>query len=241
MSTSALSSPTMSERVVLLHAGIADSRMWKRQADLLRDRGYDVVAPDLPGFGDEPIPPEPFSYVEAIADLLPAALVGNSHGGRVALETALAHGQAVHKLVLVSPALRDHDWSRDVRQYWEDEEALAEEGELDAATELTLRLFARPAVHETLRPMQRRAYELQVASETPPTWPEARPLSELRAPTLVIVGEQDLDDFHRIAARIVREAPDARLETIADAKHVPSLEAPEAFDRLLVDFLSATP
>lgn len=231
----------MAERVVLLHAGIADSRMWARQEKVLRARGYDVVAPDLPGFGDEPIPPEPFSYVEPIAGLLPATLVGNSHGGRIALETALAHPAVVHKLVLVSPALRDHDWSREIVQYWEAEDALVEEGELDRATELTLRLFARPEVHETVRPMQRRAYELQAAAETPPTWPEARPLSELRAPTLVIVGEQDLDDFHRIAARIAREAPDARLETIADAKHVPSLEAPEAFDRLLIDFLSATP
>jgi 3-oxoadipate enol-lactonase len=231
----------MAERVVLLHAGIADSRMWKRQAELLRGQGYDVIAPDLPGFGDEPIPPEPFSYVEPISDLLPATLVGNSHGGRVALETALAHPEVVHKLVLVSPALRDHDWSREILQYWEAEDALVEEGELDGATELTLRLFARPEVHETVRPMQRRAYELQAAAETAPTWPEARPLSELRAPTLVIVGEQDLDDFHRIAARIAREAPDARLETIADAKHVPSLEAPAAFDRLLIDFLNATP
>jgi pimeloyl-ACP methyl ester carboxylesterase len=231
----------MSERVVLLHAGIADSRMWKAQAELLRGHGYDVVAPDLPGFGDEPIPPEPFSYVDPIAELLPAALVGNSHGGRVALETALAHADGVHKLVLVSPALGDHDWSPEIQQYWEDEDALVEQGELDAATELTLALFARPAVHETLRPMQLRAYELQAANETPPTWPEARPLSELRAPTLVIVGEQDLDDFHLIAARIAREAPDARVETVADAKHVPSLEAPDAFDRLLLDFLSATP
>jgi 3-oxoadipate enol-lactonase len=169
----------MNERVVLLHAGIADSRMWKRQVDLLRGHGHDVVAPDLPGFGHEPIPPEPFSYVEPIADLLPATLVGNSHGGRVALETALAHPDAVPKLVLVSPALRDHDWSQQIQQYWEDEDTLVEQGELDAATELTLTLFARPDVHETLRPMQLRAYELQAVAETPPTWPEAQPLSEL--------------------------------------------------------------
>jgi pimeloyl-ACP methyl ester carboxylesterase len=215
--------------------------MWAGQEKVLRARGYDVVAPDLPGFGSEPLPSEPFSYVEPIADLLPATLVGNSHGGRVALEAALAYPDVVHKLVLVSPALRDHDWSQEIEQYWEEEDTLVEQGELAAATELTLTLFARPDVHETLRPMQRRAYELQAASETQPMWPEGRPLSKLRAPTLVIVGEQDLDDFRRIAARIAREAPDARLETIADAKHVPSLEAPEAFDRLLVDFLSATP
>jgi pimeloyl-ACP methyl ester carboxylesterase len=44
------------ERIVLIHSAIADSRMWDRQAALLRERGYDVVAPDLPGFGREPLP-----------------------------------------------------------------------------------------------------------------------------------------------------------------------------------------
>jgi 3-oxoadipate enol-lactonase len=229
----------MTERVVLVHAGVADSRMWERQAELLRSHGYEVVAPDLPGFGDEPIPTEPFSYVDLIAGLLPAALVGNSFGGHVALETALAHPDAVQKLVLVAPALRDHDWSRDIQAYWEDEDALVEQGDFDAATELTLTRFARPDVHEALRPMQRRAYELQAVAGTPPTWPDARPLSELGTPTLVLVGEDDLPDFHEIAARIAREAPNARLEIVSGAKHVPSLEAPEAFDRLLVDFLGA--
>jgi 3-oxoadipate enol-lactonase len=229
----------MTERVVFVHAGVADSRMWERQADLLRRRGYEVVAPDLPGFGDEPIPTEPFSYVDLTAGFLPAALVGSSFGGRVALEAALAHPDAVHKLVLAAPALRDHDWSREIQAYWEDEDALVERGDFDAATELTLTLFARPDVHETLRPMQRRAYELQAVAETPPTWPDARPLSELGAPTLVLVGEDDLPDFHEIATRIAREAPNARLEIVAGAKHVPSLEAPEAFDRLLLDFLGA--
>ena len=38
--------------VVLLHAGIADRRMWERQAETLESAGYRVVAPDLRGFGD---------------------------------------------------------------------------------------------------------------------------------------------------------------------------------------------
>lgn len=230
-----------SERVVLLHAGIADSRMWERQAALLRDGGREVLAPDLPGFGEEPVPDEPFSYVERVAGLLPATLVGNSFGGLVALETALAHPGGVAKLVLVAPALRQHEWSQQIESYWEDEERLVERRELDAATELTLELFARPEVHETLWPMQRRAYELHAEADTEPSWPDARPLNELRMPTLVLVGENDLPDFQEIARRIAEEARDVRVETVAGAKHVPSLEAPDAFDRLLVDFLGASP
>ena len=70
-------------RVVLIHSAVADSRMWERQEGQLRERGFDVVAPDLPGFGSEPVPKSPFSFVDRIAALLPAILVGNSFGGRI--------------------------------------------------------------------------------------------------------------------------------------------------------------
>jgi 3-oxoadipate enol-lactonase len=232
--------PPTAKRVVLIHAGVADSRMWRRQAALLRAHSYDVVAPDLPGFGNEPLPTEPFSYVELIARFLPAVLVGNSFGGLVALETALAHPDEVHRLVLVAPSVRDHDWSQQIQEYWEDEDELVEQHDFDAATELTLRLFAQPHVHDDLRPMQQRAYELQAAAATEPTWPDAAPLSELRIPTLVLVGSHDLRDFLDIGTRLAGELPDAQLEIIAGAKHLPSLEAPDAFDRLLLEFLSAT-
>lgn len=224
------------ERVVLIHSAIADSRMWNRQVALLRGRGYDVVAPDLPGFGSEPLPDGSFSFVERIERLLPAVLVGASFGGRIALETALTRPDAVPKLVLVDASIRDHDWSRELRGYWQREDELLERGDLDGATELTLETFTDPGVHDVLRPMQRNAYELQTDAQEP-TWPELPPLAELRPPTLVIVGEHDVRDFHEIGDRIAREAPHARVEIVPGAKHLPSLESPDTFDRLLVDFL----
>jgi 3-oxoadipate enol-lactonase len=90
----------MAQRIVLIHSAVADSRMWERQEGKLLERGFDVVAPDLAGFGSEPLPSGPFSFVDRIAALLPAMLVGNSFGGRIALETALAHLDQVPRLVL---------------------------------------------------------------------------------------------------------------------------------------------
>jgi 3-oxoadipate enol-lactonase len=226
------------ERVVLIHAGIADSRMWDRQATLLSARGYEVVAPDLPGFGAEPVPSEPYSFVAPMKNFLPATVVGNSFGGQVALATALANPKAVNKLVLIAPAIDDHEWSDDLRSYWRQENELLEAGDVNAATELTLEVFAQPHVRDTLRPMQREAYELQLAGEDPDVmWPKGKPIAELRTPTLVIVGEEDRPDFRAIAERIAREAVNARLEVIAGARHVPSLETPNEFDRLLLEFL----
>ena len=227
------------ERVVLVHSGVADSRMWDRQAALLRERGYEVVAPDLPGFGSEPEPRHPFSFVERIACLLPAVLVGASFGGRIALETALTQPDGVRRLVLVDSSLRDHDWSTELLDYWRREDELVAQGELDAATELTLETFLKPVARDVVRPMQRNAYELQADATQEPTWPALPPLAELRPPTLVLVGEDDLRDFREIAERIAREAPHARLEVVPGARHLPSLESPDVFDRLLLEFLSA--
>jgi 3-oxoadipate enol-lactonase len=217
---------------------VADSRVWERQARLLRGNGYDVETPDLPGFGTEPVPTERFSFVERIATFLPAVLVGNSFGGQIALATALRHPDRVPALILVDASLAAHDWSETITGYWEREEALVDAGDLDAATDLTLDLFVQPRVRSTVAPMQRRAYELQLAVPEPDVEPlEVSDLGRLTMPVLVLVGEDDVADFHAIAQRIVGEAPNARLAMVPDAKHLPALENPDEFERLLLDFL----
>jgi pimeloyl-ACP methyl ester carboxylesterase len=227
------------ERVVFLHSALGDSRLWRRQVELLRDR-YDVVAPDLPGYGDEPMPAEPFSFVDRVAELLPAILVGNSFGGGVALRTALAHPDRVPKLVLVAAGVPDHEWSDELRQYWRREEELFEAGDLDGATQLNLDFWVAPEHDEFVRPQQRRALELQSAHEEPDlVWPDMPPLSTLAMPTLVVVGDRDKQDFRTIGERIVREAPDARLEVVSGAGHLVALERPDEFERLLLEFLDA--
>ena len=63
-------------------------------------------------------------------------------------------------------------------------------------------------------------------------------LGEVRAPTLVVVGEEDFDEMQAIGRKLAAEIPDARLETIPGAAHIPSLERPELFDPLVLDFLA---
>jgi len=229
----------VAERVVLLHSSLGDSRLWTRQADLLRERGYDAVAPDLPGFGAEPMPTEAFSFVDVVADLLPAILVGNSFGGGIALRTALAQPDRVAKLMVVDAGLPDHEWSEEIREYWRREGELVDAGDLDGATELNLDFWVAPEHHDFVRPQQRRALELQTAHTEPEvTWPEMPPLSQLSMPTLVVVGERDKRDFREIGERIVREAPNARLEIVAGAGHLVAIDRPDEFERLLSDFVA---
>lgn len=224
-------------KVVLLHSALGDSRLWRRQVEILRP-GFDVVTPDLPGWGTTPLPTEPFSLVDFVAAELPAALVGNSFGGAVALRTALAHQDDVSRLVLVGAGLPAWDWTEEMRAYFAAEEKAIEAGDLDAATEINLEFWVAPEHHDEVRPQQRRALELQTAHEEPELlWPELAPLSSLELPTLVIVGEDDKSDFLAIAQHLAEEIPDADLAIVPGAGHLVGIDQPEELNALLLEFL----
>ena len=189
--------------------------------------------------------PTPCELFDAI-ELERAAVVGNSFGGRVALEFALEHPERVTKPVLVDAGLPDHEWSEEIRRFGEEEDALLERGDVDGAVDLNVRTWALPHVADLIRPMQRRAFDVQLEAErweTPPgperklDPPSSARLAHVSAATLVIVGSEDFGDFHALAERFAREIPDARLEIVEGAGHLPSLERPDEFDRLLLEFL----
>lgn len=235
-------------KVLLLHAGIADRRMWAPQVDALHAAGHEPLTPDLPGFGEEPLVPPTVDYVAFAAGLLdgPAAVVGCSFGGRVALELAAAEPFRVDRLVLVAPGLACTPWSEETRAGFVEEEALVEAGDLAGAAAQQARMWlspdAAPDVHELTVAMTLRSYQQQlpVEGQVRGVWPEPSAetrLAELQVPTLVVVGDRDRPELDDVARRLVRELPDARRETIAGAGHLPSLERPDELNRLLLDFL----
>jgi pimeloyl-ACP methyl ester carboxylesterase len=226
------------ERVVLLHSALGDSRLWKRQVPALAGR-FDVVAPDLPGWGDSPLPREPFSFVDFVAGFLPGNLVGNSFGGMVALRTALARQELVRRLVLVGAGMPDWTFTEEMRTYFDAEAAAIDGGDLDGATAVNLDFWVAPEHHDEVRPQQRRALELQTAHDEPETiWPELAPLSSLRVPTLVVVGENDKADFRAIAQHLAEEIPDADLAIVPAAGHLVGVDQSEELNALLLEFLS---
>jgi 3-oxoadipate enol-lactonase len=225
-------------KVVLLHSALGDSRLWRHQVAALRPQ-FDVVAPDLPGWGTTPLPTEPFSFVDAVASELPAAVVGNSFGGAVALRTALAHQDKVERLVLVGSGLPAWDWTEEMRNYFAAEGEAIDAGDLDAATEINLEFWVTPVHRDEVRPQQRLALELQSAHEEPDVlWPELTPLSSLQIPTLVIVGEADKADFRAIAQHLAEEIPDADLAIVPGAGHLVGIDQPEELNALLLEFLA---
>lgn len=242
--------------VVLIHAGIADSRMWDPQWGIYAEQ-YRLVRYDMRGFGKSPPARGKFSYADDLVQLLddlalgPAALVSVSMGGGVATEATIARPDLVSALVLVGAGLRGHEFSDETKAGWAEEEAALEGGDLDAAVEVNLRMWVDGPqrspddvdsdVRRRVGEMQMRAFALwQEAGEDPE--PEAlldyeNRLSEIAVPTLILVGELDRPEMHEIAGRLEGEIPNARRETIAGAAHVPSMERPEEFDRLVLEFL----
>jgi len=245
--------------VVLIHAGICDARMWDPQWETF-PRSHRVVRYDLRGFGRSAIEPGRWSNARDLLgvleqqDVRKASLVAVSMGGRVALEVAIARPDLVEALVLVGAGLPGHEWSAEMKAADEAEMAALTEGDLDAAVEVSLRTWVDgprrrpedvdPEVRALVGEMQRRAYELQMpvwetAEEEPLVGDLSERLGEVGAPTLVLVGEEDVPDMHEIAGRLERELPNASRASIADTAHVPSLERPREFDQLVLPFLQS--
>ena len=115
--------------LLLVHAGIVDRRMWDPVWDALAAR-FQVIRPDLRGFGETPNPDGGFAHLRDLAELLrsleaaPAHVVGVSMGAGAALELALSAPELADRLVLVAPGLAGWEWSAALRAEWDAEEAV---------------------------------------------------------------------------------------------------------------------
>ena len=233
--------------VLLLHAGIADTRMWGPQLAPL-GREHRVIAFDLPGFGS--VAPEPgrMSFVDYVAERIeaPAAVIGCSFGAGIGLELAVTRPELVERLVLIGTGLAGWDWSEGAKAGFAEEEGALERGDLGGAAAAQARMWladdADEAVVELVQEMTVRSYELQmpVEDEVEVVWPEPRAatrLGDVRCRTLVLVGDRDVPDLLEIADVLAASIPGARKAVIEGAGHLPSLERPDELNRLLLDFL----
>jgi pimeloyl-ACP methyl ester carboxylesterase len=243
--------------VVLLHAGIADRRMWRGQLAALAGR-HRVIAPDLRGYGDSELPPAPFAHHDDVIGLLDAlgveraALVGCSFGGKVAVDTALAYPDRISALALLGAPVSGNEWSEETEQLWEELVGEVDPEDFTATATGEVRFWVvgptrrpedvDPGLIDFAEEMDRRALAAEQAlsavevGELDP--PAIDRLGELRMPVLTCAGADDLADIRRLADRIAAEAPyGTRLPDVPDAGHLLPLERPEPVNAALLDFL----
>jgi pimeloyl-ACP methyl ester carboxylesterase len=240
--------------VLLLHAGIADRRMWDEHLEPLAAAGHRVIAVDLPGFGDAASEREPVAHWEDVLETMDAlgieraALVGNSFGGAVALRVAALHPQRISLLLLFSaPSAPEPDPSPELLAVWEAEEEALEAGDTKRAVESVVSAWVRPGAPDEVRQqvaeMQRRNYELHASEQELEQAPD--PLEEdpaqvaaIDCPVLVAAGEEDMVDFKNAVSELGSKLQRATTAMIPRCGHLAPLEAPEEFRRLVLENLA---
>lgn len=240
--------------VVLLHAGIADRRMWDEQLPALAAR-YRVVRLDLRGFGETTADDSPFTYhddVDAVLEGLGvghAFVVGASLGGAVALDLAVHHPERVAALVLIGAVVDGYRFEeQELLDGWARADELVSSAELEAAADLEFSMWvAGPQrlpeeldedVRDRVRQMLITSYGTETGEEQdPPGGPALERLREIDVPALVLVGTLDRPDIRRIADLLAQGLPAARRVGLAGVAHLPNLETPERVNRLVLEFL----
>jgi len=237
--------------------------------DLARD--HRVIAVDLPGFGASAMPAGDVSVagyartLEVLCDALSvdaATVVGNSLGGFVAAELALASPQRVERLVLVSAAglhiaelrltrvLEALDLTRldrvvGVYGRW----VAAHSGAVARRTRLRRLLFAGVARHPEVVPWPLVAEQAQgfgrpgfmPALRAIATYPLRHRLAQIACPTLIVWGEKDRLVPVRDASAFEQLIPGSRKIVYPDTGHIPMLERPARFNADLRAFLAQGP
>ncbi|GAB2579894.1 alpha/beta fold hydrolase [Spirosoma areae] len=243
--------------VLLLHGGLIDHRMWKKQVSEL-SRFFRVLNCDMRKHGLTQDGDSTFLNSTAIALILDSLGVDKAHvmglslGAVAATDFVLAHPKRVNKLILAAPGLIGYDLNHDpalvannrqidVAQQRHDTLAYAEyflrswtDGPKRKPTDVdpNLRAFVMGMVRDNLKQHQW-ATHLQFTYEPPAN----QRLSTIQAPTLVLVGDLDMLDILAISDEITGKIPNVKKVVIPIAAHMLNLEQPVLFNRHVRDFL----
>ena len=239
------------EPLLMLH-GLGGSKIsWLPLVDALAQR-HRVIVPDLPGHGESEKPVADYSprfYAHVVRCLMdeldaPSAVVlGNSMGGRVALELALRSPARVSAMALLCPAvpglrvryilgftrvlpaefgavpfpLRQQWMERMLRRLFADPSTLGDAAITAAAGEF-IRVYRDPRARMAFFSSMR-----NVVTERPEVfWTSMR---RVKQPTLVMVGDEDRIVPPKLGWRLANSLPHGELLALPNVGHVPQFEA----------------
>ena len=242
---------------VLMIQGLGASKnAWNLQRIAMATR-FRIISFDNRGAGRSDKPTEPFT-LEQMADdaiaVLDAAgvetahVVGASMGGVISQIVAVKYPHRVRSLTLVCTACRNHPWRQELLQSWAktaEEKGMIEVGKEAAQWVMSPRSFRRlvPAFTwmgplAALRPRHSFVSQIHAILDTREDLVDQ--LSTITAPTMVIVGNQDIltprGDSEEIAERI----PNSELVVISGAAHGLMMEHSSTFNKILIEFLQRT-
>lgn len=242
--------------LVLLHGGLSDSRMWRRQLDELSDE-FTVVAWDAPGCGRSADPPETFrlpdfadclaAFIEEIG-LVKPHILGLSFGAGLALELYHRYPAIPRSLILASAyagwsgSLPSDVVEQRLQQGLKQSELPPEQVVKMWIPTLFVKSVSNKVIEETaaimseFHPVGMRTMLLSFAEA------DLRDmLPTIKVPTLLLYGEADQRSPLNVAENLHAEIPTSRLVIIPAVGHEISLEAPEIFNAEVRSFFRANP
>lgn len=239
--------------VVLVHAGIADSRMWDAQFAALAEF-FTVVRYDMRGFGRTPMVAGDYAHRHDLLGLLDAlnidqaALVGCSMGGEMVLDFTLEFPDRVSALVPVASGVSGFEYNGPRPRQWEALVAADEQGDVSLFAELEVQIWVDgpqrgpdqvpSSIRDLVREMDLIALSApqDLGKERPLEPPAVMRLNEIQVPTLVIIGDLDQPRIIVQAEYTAQHIPHARDMRLATA-HLPNLELPDEFTSIVGGFL----
>ncbi len=242
------------EPLVLVHAGIADGRMWDKQFKVFA-QDYMVVRYDRRGFGRTAMVAGPYSHHLDLYEILRflgikrAMLLGCSQGGKTVLDLALAHPGMVKALVLVASALGGFTFPGEPPKQYAELEIAEEQGDIARVNELELQIWfdgQHRAPQQVDREMRELVREMNLiallapadlGSEQSLEPPAVNRLDEIRVPAVVIVGDLDMPKTLAAADLLMQQITGAQKVVINGTAHLPNMERPEEFNRHVLAFL----
>jgi pimeloyl-ACP methyl ester carboxylesterase len=241
--------------LVLLHAFPLDGRMWAPQVEALAG-GYQVIVPDLRGFGaarDQAVEEAGMDLLaDDVARLLDdrgldrVVLGGLSMGGYVALAFARRHADRLSGLVLLdTKAAADGDQARDARL--EMAERVLREGNGFVPEVMLPRLLGQTSRER--RPQLVERVTALILEQDPRAIAGAQRgmaartgsgdlLASVAVPTLVVTGEEDTVTGPEVGRELAAGIPGASFLLVKEAGHLVNLEQPEVVNEALLDFLA---
>jgi pimeloyl-ACP methyl ester carboxylesterase len=232
--------------VLLVHAGVTDQRAWASVVDRISG-SHRCLTYDARGYGRTTYEPEdgwsPVDDAVAVLDAYdagPAVVIGASMGGRTSLDLALAHPDRVRALVLIGPAISgapEATYEPEVLALDEEWERAEERGDLATVNRLEARVWldgpaaeegrVAGATRDLFLEMNGRALDADDPGESRDDVPAWDRLGEIAVPTLLLVGDLDLQYIRHGVAHAAATIPGARLVELPGVAHLPHLEGDE--------------
>jgi len=237
--------------ILILHGWGSKADNWSAVKRFLEKEGADVYIPDLPGFGDSPVPENPWSvddYVNWVDDfcrknnLSRFHLIGHSFGGGVAMKFSTVHPEKVERLVLINPAIIR---VRGPKYYLV--LAAAKTGNLILSVPLLSRLkpLLRKVLYRLVGTRDYRKLDFDKTNIMKETFKKVTSedlscyLPAVQAQTLVVWSEKDeltpLNQGYIINGKM----PRSKMEIIKGTKHAVNLEAPDVLAEKILSFIKS--